>query len=147
VGGFAVTVQYGLPRSTADVDVLSIEPSDQVEAILSIGGERRRLHNKHGVYIQVMGSLVTLPEDSLERAVKLFRGRYERLRLFGLDPYDLALSKLERNAQRDRDDVKYLFKTVPLDLDILKRRYRTEQRPYLADEAKHDLTSACGWTC
>ena len=58
-------------------------------------------------------------------------GHYKTLRLFGLDPYDLALSKLERNAQIDRDDVKYLFRTVQLDVDVLEARYRSEQRPYL----------------
>jgi hypothetical protein len=29
VGGFAVTVQYGFPRPTSDIDVLSIAPMDQ----------------------------------------------------------------------------------------------------------------------
>jgi hypothetical protein len=71
---------------------------------------------------------------------ELFPGRYTRLRLFGLDPYDLALSKLERNSQVDRDDVKYLFGTIPLNPDVLEHRYRTEQRPYLSNEVRHDLT-------
>jgi hypothetical protein len=30
---------------------------------------------------------------------------WNRLRLLALDPTDIALSKLERNADRDRDDV------------------------------------------
>lgn len=32
-----------------------------------------------------------------------------------LDPYDLARSKLERNIQRDRYDVRHLARTVPFD--------------------------------
>jgi hypothetical protein len=36
----------------------------------------------------------------------------------GPRPYDLALSKLERNSQKDRDDVRFLARSVPLDLDL-----------------------------
>jgi len=36
-----------------------------------------------------------------------------------LDPHDLALSKLERNSQKDRDDVRFLARSIPFDLDIL----------------------------
>ena len=36
----------------------------------------------------------------------MFPGTFKHLRLFACDPYDVALSKLERNIQRDRDDVR-----------------------------------------
>ena len=45
-----------------------------------------------------------------------------------LDPYDLALSKPERNIQRDRDDVKHLAQMVPFDLRVLRERYEKELR-------------------
>jgi len=140
VGGFAATIQYGLPRQTADVDVLSIVPNTQLAPVLVLAGYESALHGKYHVYIQHMGGIVTLPENHMDRAIELFPTRYQKLRLFGLDPYDLALSKLERNIQRDRDDVKYLFKTVPLDPETLERRYRVEQRPYMTNEDRHDLT-------
>ena len=57
-----------------------------------------------------------------------------------LDPYDLALSKLERNSQKDRDDVRFLARTVPLDLNILRQRYSTEFRWQLGVPAREDLT-------
>ena len=50
----------------------------------------------------------------------MFAKTFNHLRLFALDPYDLALSKIERNTQRDRDDVKHLARTLPLDLNVLK---------------------------
>jgi hypothetical protein len=43
----------------------------------------------------------------------MFPGAYRNLHLMALDPYDLALSKLERNSQKDRDDVRFLALTVP----------------------------------
>jgi len=40
----------------------------------------------------------------------------------------LALSKLERNIERDRADVRFLARTILLDLEILQDRYRKELR-------------------
>jgi hypothetical protein len=57
-----------------------------------------------------------------------------------LDPYDLALSKLERNGQKDRDDVRHLARRVPLDIDLLEERYVSEMRWQLANPAREDLT-------
>ena len=65
---------------------------------------------------------------------------FRRLRLFALDPYDLALSKLERNIQRDRDDVRFLARTIPFDLEILQERYSKELRWQLGNPAREDLT-------
>lgn len=65
---------------------------------------------------------------------------YPKLRLFGLDAYDLALSKLERNSDRDREDVKHLARCVPLSSDLLERRYLDEMRSWLPNAERHDLT-------
>jgi hypothetical protein len=47
---------------------------------------------------------------------------------------------LERNIQKDRDDVKYLAKTVPLDLEVLRQRYQTELVWQLGNPEREDLT-------
>jgi hypothetical protein len=70
----------------------------------------------------------------------MFPGVFRHLRLMALDPYDLALTKLERNIERDRSDVLHLSRTVPFQLDVLRDRYLTEQRPYLGVPAREDLT-------
>jgi hypothetical protein len=70
----------------------------------------------------------------------MFAGEFKRLRICALDPYDLALSKLERNIQRDRDDVKYLARSIPLNLEILKERYDEELRWQLGNPEREDLT-------
>jgi hypothetical protein len=57
-----------------------------------------------------------------------------------LDPYDLALTKLERNIERDRSDVRFMARTIPFDLAILRERYLSEQRPYLGNPKREDLT-------
>jgi hypothetical protein len=70
----------------------------------------------------------------------MFPKHFKKLRLFALDPYDLALSKLERNAALDRDDVRHLAQAVPLVPAILRQRYEKEMRPNLANADREDLT-------
>jgi len=139
LGGFVMTMLYGLARPTADVDILSVAPISQLPLLVRVAGKGSPLHKKHGVYLQHV-SIVTVPENYADRLTELFAAAYQRLRLFGLDPYDLALSKLERNTQRDRDDVRYLARRVPLNAAILVRRYQQELRPNLLNPAREDLT-------
>ena len=70
----------------------------------------------------------------------MFPGGYRNLRLMGAEVYDLALSKLERNLGRDREDIKHLGRTVPLEANVLERRYKQELRPYLVNLERYDLT-------
>ena len=66
---------------------------------------------------------------------------WKRLKLFALDATDLALTKLERNAERDREDVLRLAQAGYLDRRALKDRYLKEQRPYLLSRLSwHDKT-------
>jgi G:T-mismatch repair DNA endonuclease (very short patch repair protein) len=65
----------------------------------------------------------------------------ERLRLFALDATDIALSKLERNAERDREDVLRLAHAGYINREVLQRRYHEELRPYLLNKLSwHDKT-------
>jgi Nucleotidyltransferase of unknown function (DUF6036) len=139
LGGFVVTIVYGLARPTADVDVVLIAPRDESEHLLHLAGKGSMLHHKHGVYLDLV-TVVTLPEDYDQRLIEMFPNSFKHLRMFALDPYDLALAKLERNIQRDRDDVKYLARQTSFNLDVLKERYERELRPYLGNPAREDLT-------
>src|SRR5262245_55579428 len=100
LGGFVMTILYGLRRPTADVDVLPICTNAGTESLLNLAGEGSALHKKYKVYLQVVG-VATVPVNYEDRLKEMFPGTLKHLRLFGLDPYDLALSKLERNTQRD----------------------------------------------
>lgn len=139
LGGFAIASLYGLPRPTVDIDYLTVAPVDEYEPLQVMAGEGSRLHKKHGVYLQ-QASIVTVPESYEERVLPMFPGFYERLTLMGLEAYDLALSKLERNSARDREDVKFLAGAARLDPMILEQRCYQELRPYLSNMERHDLT-------
>jgi hypothetical protein len=130
LGGFVVSQCYGLDRPTADVDFVSmIRRDDQQTRLLNLAGAGSSLHKKYGVYLNAV-TVANLPLEYEDRLVEMFPRIYGNLHLCALDPYDLALSKLSRNSERDRSDVKYLVKTVPLDGHILKERYEREFRPY-----------------
>ncbi|MGA8232589.1 MAG: DUF6036 family nucleotidyltransferase, partial [Candidatus Acidiferrales bacterium] len=75
-----------------------------------------------------------------ERLAEMYPGAFPRLRLLALDPYDLALSKLQRNIQRDRDDVFHLARTIPFDLEVLRERYQSEMRYQMGVPEREDLT-------
>jgi len=139
MGGFVVTLLYGLPRATADLDVLLIAPGKQRAHLLELGVRGGALHRKYKIYLDYVG-VAKVPEDYEDRLTEMFPGTYQHLRICALDPYDLALSKLERNIQRDRDDVKHLAQFVPLDLKILKERYEKELRFQLGNPQREDLT-------
>jgi hypothetical protein len=127
IGGFVVAQFYGLGRPTADVDVIEIAPRKAADAIMAVGLLGSPLSKKHGIYLDRVG-IAAIPEDYEKRLVEMFPNAYQHLRLMAVDPYDLALSKLERNSQKDRDDVRFLARSVPLDLKILKQRYQREFR-------------------
>ncbi|HEV7395558.1 MAG TPA: DUF6036 family nucleotidyltransferase [Pyrinomonadaceae bacterium] len=139
LGGFVITVLYDLARPTADVDVIAITPRSEIESLLSLAGQGSDLHRKHKVYLQLVG-VATVPHSYEGRLTEIFPGGFKHLRLLALDPYDLALSKLERNTQRDRDDVKHLARTLPFDLDKLEEHYQNELRPDLGNPEREDLT-------
>jgi hypothetical protein len=139
MGGFVVTVLYGFSRETSDLDVLLIAPREQRTPLLGLGVQGGNLHKKYKVYLDYVG-VAKVPENYGARLTEMFAGEFKRLRIWGLDPYDLALSKLERNIQRDRDDVKHLARSIPLDMEILKERYEKELRWQLGNPEREDLT-------
>lgn len=139
IGGFAMAMLHGLPRPTVDVDFLTVIPVDKTAPLQSLAGEGSTLHKKYGVYLQHVG-VVTVPENYRKRLRPMFPGAFHRLLLLGPEAHDLALSKLERNSTRDREDIKYLARVAPLDLSVLESRYQAELRPYLANAERHDLT-------
>jgi hypothetical protein len=138
-GGFVVTAVYGLARTTADLDVLSVVPTDQQRGLTSRAGRGSKLHQLHGLYLDVV-TVATVPDGYPERLTEMYPRRFRHLRLLALDPYDLVLAKLTRNADRDRGDLEYLGAAVPLDPSVLKNRYLREMRDYVAVPEREDVT-------
>src|SRR5260370_3251321 len=99
LGGFVVRVCYRLNLPTADVDIAEVIPKDQ-DVLLQLAGAGSKLHRKHSVYVEHL-TLANLPDNYADRPLELFRQTYPRIPLFSLDPYALALSKIDRNSHVD----------------------------------------------
>ncbi len=55
LGGFVMTILYGLDRPTSDVDVLPLTSNAEIESLMDLAGEGSALHKKYRVYLQVVG--------------------------------------------------------------------------------------------
>ena len=104
IGGFAVVQAYGLARATADIDVIAVLPYGTARHLLEIAGKESALRAKHSIYLDVV-TVASVPESYESRLTALYPGCWQHLRLFVLEAHDLALTKLERNFERDRGDV------------------------------------------
>ena len=141
LGGFVVTQQYGIGRETSDIDFLAViaqSPDDNVETLAGLG---LKLHRKYRLYMQHV-EVATPPAYYASRLTRRFPSApWQRLKLLALDATDIALSKLERNAERDCEDVLRLAGAGYIDPQVLKDRYYEELRPYLLSKVPwHDKT-------
>jgi hypothetical protein len=139
LGGFAVIHMYGVARTTNDCDFVSLVPHPLRLRVSELGGRGSELHKRHKVYLDPV-TVVSPPDGYQERLRPLFPGIWRRVKLYALEAHDLALAKLERNFERDRDDIQRLVRAGHLDRDVLHARYREELRPYLSNAAWHDQT-------
>lgn len=130
LGGFVVTECYGNQRTTADFDVLDVAPRSMSAKLIQLAGRGSELAVRHRLYIDVVG-VASVPYEYESRLTDFCPGMFKKLHLRVMDPYDIALSKLSRNLDRDHDDVMYLARAVPFDLDLFERRYKDELRPDL----------------
>lgn len=139
LGGFVVSELYGLSRTTADIDVLVANHPAELEWLARVAGRGSPLHTQFGVYIDVV-PVAKVPEDYEARLTDYPLPELRHLRIRALERHDLALAKLERNLDRDRDDVKAMAAGPGLDVRILKHRYHEELRLQLGRPEREDLT-------
>lgn len=139
IGGFVVTQYYGMDRPTLDVDVVELAPREIGAALAALAARGGALSQKHSIYLDRV-AVASLPEDYESRLTEMFPDAYRHLRLMAVDPYDLVLSKLERNGRKDREDVRFLAKAIPMDVGILRDRYEKEMRRQLGVPQREDLT-------
>ncbi len=71
-GGFVVTTQHGLARSTADLDVLSVVPREDLLTLAEAARQGSARHKKHGVYLDVV-TVATYPDEYESRPIRCSR--------------------------------------------------------------------------
>lgn len=139
IGGFAVVAAYYLPRSTNDLDYYSLVPAYCGQYLEQLAGEGSALARRYKVHVH-RAAVASLPLNYEDRLTEIFPGQFHNLRLLVLGPYDLVLSKLSRNIERDREDVQHLAKTQKLDPTILRERYKELRVNLIGPLERHDAT-------
>ena len=139
LSGFVLTVLWGLPRPTGDVEFIEIEPSDAGDELLEIAGEESALAKRHKLQFHRV-KVAECPEGYASRLVNITPRGLSRLRLRALEVHDLVLAKLARNSPRDRADVEFLVRQDALDKQCLEDRFENELRPFLLNEDREATT-------
>jgi Nucleotidyltransferase of unknown function (DUF6036) len=139
IGGFAVVMGYGLLRATNDLDYRTLKPFSYIQYLEGIAGRESALARTHGVYVQYTG-VDSIPENYEDRLTELFPDHFKNLRLFVPDPYDLILSKLCRNIERDRQDVEFLARTQRHNPSVLRERYLEMIPNLIGPRDRHEAT-------
>jgi Nucleotidyltransferase of unknown function (DUF6036) len=142
IGGFAMSHHYGVGHQTTDIDFLNVVPQAPIDDLEGIAGLQSELHRKHHLYIQRIAT-ATAPAGYASRLERMFvAAGWKHLSILALEAHDLALSKFDRNAERDRADILRLAQEGFLDARTLKTRYEEELRPYLTGNCDwHDKTA------
>jgi hypothetical protein len=107
VGGTTIVLQ-GLRAQSADIDLtFETDPAHRAELVRAI----RELKDSMDVNVEEVSpaEFIPLPEGHESRAA--FVGRYGFLDVYHFDPYSTALSKIERGADKDFDDVRALIRS------------------------------------
>ena len=120
-------------------------PVDKTAPLQSLAGEGSALHKKYGVYVQHVG-IVIVPENDNDRMTLMFPTAFRRLLLLGLEAYDLALSKLERNsaAIERTSSISHAWRRSTC---RFWRAGNTELRPYLTRNSHATLAPRFGRAC
>ena len=144
LGGFAVTQQYGISRPTADIDVLDVAPPHAVDFLIRTAGKGSPLAIEHKVYLDFVG-IANPPYEYESRLCPMYPGAFKRLRLLVMDPYDIALTKLKRDSDKDFQDILQLAQKIPFDLELFQRRYIEELRDNTTGKAEDNDTTFHRW--
>ena len=141
LGGFAMAMAYGVSRPTADIDILAVGLRANLARLEELAGRGSKLEAEFKVYIQPV-TIVTYPEDYATRLKRMWpKFGLRNLKLYAMEPHDLALTKIERNSDVDRQDILDLAAAGLINPKTLRERYVKEFRPNLVSgEKKHDLT-------
>ena len=139
LGGFVVAEYYGVARPTSDIDIIQVRGASDVADMRRVGGKGSPLARKHRVYIDIV-TVADVPERYEERLIDAYAGEFRNLRIKVFETHDLALAKLGRNQDYDREDVRRLAQGPGLDVAILEQRYRHELRGRLGNPEREDLS-------
>ncbi len=119
VGGAALVHAGVRPGFTQDIDI-QVGGANEGDLIVTI----QRLIQQMQINIEFASPKDFIPLPSQWEAHSQYLGRYGSIDVFYFDFYSIALSKIERGATRDIEDVKLLVQQKRITLDELDAAYQ-----------------------
>ncbi len=115
LGGSALTL-LGSPRPSLDIDFVGddIHPNELHRALIAKAKEM-----KLQVEAVPIERFIPLPDGNEQRHI--FIGQFANLDVYVIDPYSIALSKVDRGLLADFDDIIFLIKKNHITLEELER--------------------------
>lgn len=114
LGGSALTL-LGSPRPSLDIDFFGddVQPNELHRQILAKAKEL-----KLQVEAVPLDKFIPLPDGNEER--NIFIGKFSNLEIYIVDPYSIALSKVDRGIFTDIDDLIFLIKNNYISIEELE---------------------------
>ena len=118
IGGGALAL-LGSPRLTIDIDFIGddVHPNALHKTIMQLAREL----NIH-VEPVPLDRFIPVPKGSEKRSIRI--GQFGNLEVFVADPYSIALSKLDRGADTDYDDLVFLIHSLRVEMNELEGMLR-----------------------
>jgi hypothetical protein len=122
IGRSAIVWEYGSVATTQDIDVLIPEgDSDLVGLALKLVGKDTSKAMQHGLYLEIVADALPPTPAGYQKRAKEVQGPWNVLRVYHLEPHDLAATKLRRFSAKDREDIRFLCDQELLDAEKLER--------------------------
>lgn len=115
IGGSALTL-LGSPRPSIDIDFVGddVNPNELHRTIMAKAKEM-----KLQVDAVPIDRFIPMPDGNEQRSIYI--GQFANLDIYVIDPYSIALSKLDRGLFTDFDDILFLIKNNHITLEELER--------------------------
>ena len=123
IGKSALVWKYEFVGATEDIDVITSPVGGPLlDEAVRLFGKGTPKATSLGLYLDVVSEgLPPVPGGFRHRAEEVF-GNWSVIRVFHLEPNDLAATKLKRFAVKDRQDVREMCDEGLLDPEVLQQR-------------------------
>ena len=120
IGGASAILGYNVTKATNDVDIEGVI-DEELNKIFSEEAQKLKLD----LYLSSRGR-VFFPPDGYRSRAKFKDFSKNNLRVWYLDKYDLAISKIERGLEKDYEDIERIHKKSPFELDRMIQIFNDE---------------------
>lgn len=120
LGRSALVSRFQATFSTKDFDIVVRDPTPLEQKAKEMFGEGTSKALELGLYLDFVNEgLPPLPSDFRRRSTEV-AGNWQVIRLWDLEPHDLAATKLKRFAPKDREDLRFLCDQGKLNSENLR---------------------------